>query len=138
LAKAKEETEKKLAEASHALENLNKQFPEEQIETARQALSRGDTKAAAVLFQQVLQKGQDQAAQAAFNLGLLAEARIDYAGARRYYEAAARLQPNNSIYLNAVGSILLDLGKYLGKYNEAETLFSEPRRFREGIGTGAP
>ncbi len=39
-------------------------------------------------------------AEAAYKLGKLAEDRIDYAAANRYYLEAASLQPDNAKFLN--------------------------------------
>ena len=56
LAKAKEALNKKLAEVSKALEDYQQEFSPAQIEQAREALSRGETREAAGLFQQAFQK----------------------------------------------------------------------------------
>jgi tetratricopeptide (TPR) repeat protein len=125
LEQAKQLYEQKLAEAAKALEDYKKQFPPGEIDQARDALSRGDTQAAVGLFQQALQTGQAQAAEAAFNLGRLAEAQIDYAGARRYYEEAARL----------LGLALQDPGEICPSRATVPAVLKDPG---EDLGAGPP
>ncbi len=54
----------------------------------------------------------EKAAGNAFLLAKLKELQLEYKEAKKYYEEAVRLSPNNSLYLNALGYILHDLGKY--------------------------
>ena len=89
------------------------------LKQAQKALARGETGAAENLFQQVLEKSTKEAekrtaeaAEAAYQLGALAESRIDYGQAERYYRQALQLQPDNPVYLNAAGNLSLTLGHY--------------------------
>ena len=70
------------------------------MQQARQALEKGDTRIAENLFQEILDKAQTQVetgaahgAEAAYQLGELAESRIDYLQAQHYYQQAANSSP---------------------------------------------
>jgi tetratricopeptide (TPR) repeat protein len=109
-----ENTQKLLAETEKALERQPDLEPE-QLENARAALETGNTENAEALFQQVLdtqKSNMDRAAEAAYQLGQLAENKIDYLKAVKYYERAAQLQPDNGEFLNQYGLILHTLGQY--------------------------
>ncbi len=54
----------------------------------------------------------EKAAQDAFQLAKLKQIQLEYEKAKEYYKEAARLSPNNSLYLNALGYILQELGEY--------------------------
>ncbi len=119
LQKAYEEQKARLAEASKAIEDFKRDFPPEQLQRARKALAQGDVGAAEGLFRRALEKGTEQAekgnkqaAEAAYHLGMLAESRIDYGQADKYYRQAVQLQPDNSRYLNAAGLLSYTLGRY--------------------------
>lgn len=102
----------KLAEAHQALEKLKDEVPADQLAQAQQALQKGDAAAAEKLFGDVVQSGKQQAAEAAFQLGALANNRIDYAKAYEHYLEAARLQPDNAAYLNMAGLLALAVARY--------------------------
>ena len=74
-----------------------------------------------------MQSGKQQAAQAAFQLGELANNRIDYAKAYEHYSDAARLQPDNPVYLNLAGL----LARNLGSYSDAQPFFEKTLKIRE-------
>ena len=81
------------------------------MEQARKALAQGETGAAEKLVPpglgeraQSRQRRHRQAAEAAYQLGVLAESRIDYGQADQYYRQAVQLQPDNPGYLNAAGN----------------------------------
>lgn len=125
LQKAFEEQKVRLAEAYKAIDDFKQEFPPEQLERARKALVQGDVGAAEGLFRQALEKGTEQAekgtkqaAEAAYQLGGLAESRIDYSQADKYYRQAVQLQPGNPRYLIASGR----MAHILGDSNEAEQL----------------
>lgn len=92
-----------LASASRSLEQLGTKVPAEELDSARQALARGDTTEAERLFQKGLGQDKARAAEAAYQLGQLAKSRIDYATALKYYGEAVKLQPENPHYLKAAG-----------------------------------
>ncbi len=115
---AYEEQKAKLAEAARALEDFKPDFAPVQLEEARESLGKGETAAAEALFRQVLARSTEQSAEAAYQLGILAEGRIDFAAAHEYLSKAAQLQPDNPLYLNAAGRIF----RVLGRYAEAEPL----------------
>ncbi|MGH6847493.1 MAG: tetratricopeptide repeat protein, partial [Methylocella sp.] len=116
---ALEDYKSKLAQASQALDYLKKEVLPEPLERAQLALQKGETSDAEALFRKALSGGKEKAAEAAYQLGQLAEGRIDYRSAYQYYEQAAELQPDNPLYLNAAGKI----DYVVGRYSEAEPLF---------------
>ena len=82
-----------------------------------------------MLFRQVLliSRNKEKAALAAYNLGQLAEGRIDYRSAYQYSKEAADLQPDNPLYLNQAGNIAYTIGRY----REAEPLYQRSLAIRE-------
>jgi tetratricopeptide (TPR) repeat protein len=134
LQKAFEEQKAKLAEAYQALGQFKQEVPAGQIEAAQKALAQGETGSAEKLFQQVLEKSQaeaekrnKEAAEAAYQLGVLAESRINYQMALKYYHKALLLQPDNPLYLNIAGN----LNRTLGQYQESEKLLKRALELRE-------
>ncbi|SEP42902.1 tetratricopeptide repeat protein [Nitrosovibrio sp. Nv6] len=117
----------KLAEASRAFDNFNREILSEQIKPAQDALTKGDTAYAEKLFIQIRRQGMGNAAEAAYQLGQLAISRIDYESANRHYRQAANLQPDNPLYLNAAGLI----AHTMGHYARAEPLFHQALAIRE-------
>ncbi len=113
---ALEDYKSKLAQAYQALDALKKEVLPDPLEQARLALQKGETSDAEALFQKVLSGGKEKAA---YQLGQLAEERIDYRSAYQYYKQAAELQPDNPLYLNAAGKI----DHAVGRYSEAEPLY---------------
>jgi tetratricopeptide (TPR) repeat protein len=89
------------------------------LEQAQLALQKGETSDAESLIRKVLSGGEEKAAEAAYQLGQLAEARVDYRSAYQYYKQAAELQADNPLYLNAAGMI----DHTVGRYTEAEPLY---------------
>jgi len=116
-----------LASASQSLEQLGPKVPAADLERARQALARGDTAEAERLFEQGLGQDKARAAEAAFQLGQLAESRIDYASAKKYFGEAIKLQPENAQYLNAAGFMAYTLGQY----EEAQPLLEQALAIRK-------
>jgi seryl-tRNA synthetase len=74
---ALEEYKAKLAQAYKAFDDLKREVLPEQIKHAREALAKGETANAEKLFSQVLTRGTENAAEAAFQLGQLALGRVD-------------------------------------------------------------
>ena len=107
-----EKYKKVLAGASESLERVEPEVPAEELDKARQALARGDTGEAERLFEKALGQDKLRAAEAAYQLGKLAESRIDYAKADKHYAEAIKLQPENGEYLNAAACIAYELGRY--------------------------
>jgi tetratricopeptide (TPR) repeat protein len=116
-----------LADASRSLQQLEPRVPAEELERARQALARGDTAEAERLFQKLLGQDKVRAAEAAYQLGKLAESRIDYATAAKYFGEAVKLQPDNPQYLNAAG----ETAYTLARYGDAEPLFEQSLAIRK-------
>jgi len=117
---ALEEYKNKLTQAYRALDDLKQEIPLKQLEQAQQALAKGQSGEAEILFQKVRSQGKEKAAEANFQLAQLAESRIDYAAAYRYSKEAADLRPDNPIYLNQAGLI----AQRVGRYSEAEPLYN--------------
>ncbi len=102
-------------------------MPADQLAQAQQALQKGDAAAAEKLFGDVVQSGKQQAAEAAFQLGELANNRIDYAKAYEHYSDAARLQPENPAYLNMAGRLAYETARYV----EAQPLWEKALAIRK-------
>ena len=127
LEKAHEEQQAKLAEAYKALDDFKKDFAPDQVKQAQKALAQGETGNAEALFQKALDQSTAQAAEAAYQLGGLAESRINYRKAQEYYAKAVQLQPDNPQYLNALGKLQLTLGLY----SEAQPHLEQALQIRE-------
>ncbi len=124
----------KLAEASQALAKFKGELPEDQLKQAQEALAKGDTAAAEEAFAKVLEQGKAQAAasnekaaEAAYQLGELAYEHIDYKKAYAYYQEAAKLEPDDPTYLNMVGTLAHEVGRYA----EARPFLEEALAIRE-------
>jgi len=126
---ALEDYKNKLAQARQALDDLQGEFSAEQLEQARQGLTKGDVSKAEMLFRQVLlvSESKEKTAESAYQLGQLATGRIDYRSAYQYHKQAAELQPDNPLYLNAAGEIAYTVGRY----SEAEPLLQRALAIRE-------
>lgn len=116
---ALKEYEEKAAAAYKALEGFKEEIGKRSLAKAKEALEKGDTSLAERLFQEVLDRGSiAQKAEAAFQLGSLAQSRIDYDQADKYYRQAVQLQPDNPLYSVGAGRMAF----ILGHYDEAEQL----------------
>lgn len=111
----------KLAEASESLQDFRKDLAPEQFRQAQNALNKGDLSLAKNLFQNALEYGKKNAAKAAYFLGILEEAGIEFSAAQKHFYEAASLEPQNAIYQDAAGRIAY----ILGDYGNAEKLFSK-------------
>jgi len=110
-----------LAGAIRSLEQLGAKVRVEELDSARQALARGDITEAERLLQRELGQDKARAAEAAYQLGQLAECRIHYATAATYYGEAVKLQSENPQYLNAAGLMAYTFGRY----GDAELLLEQ-------------
>jgi len=126
-----EEYKKKLEEAlqgaSKALVYYEKDFSPDRVKQAQRALQQGKMEQAEALFEEAVKTLPAKAAEAAFQLGVLAESRIDYLKAKEYYTKAVQLQPDNPQYLNALGKLQL----ILGHYGEAQQHLEHALEIRE-------
>jgi len=126
--KALKEFEEKAAAAYKALEGFKEEIGKRSLAQAKEALEKGDPSLAEQLFQEVLAKGSTtQKAEAAYQLGALAESRIDYGQANNYYQQAVQLQPDNPLYMNAAGN----LSRTLGHYQESKKFLKRALELRE-------
>ncbi len=110
LAKKYKELEERLAKRS-AEDDL--------VAQAKKKLDVGDFEGAEKLLLQSLEKNIQNlaekkmaAAASAFELGSLKELQLEYYSAKKYYEQAVKLEPENTDYLNRYGQILDTLGKH--------------------------
>ncbi|HHH50720.1 MAG TPA: tetratricopeptide repeat protein [Saprospiraceae bacterium] len=104
-----------LKERIDALKKLHHDFPEKILKNAEQALGNGDESKADDLFRQIEEKASNhikQAAEAAYQRGLIAEEQIRYFDALNYFKRAAQLVQDNSTYLNKVGLLAHHLACY--------------------------
>ncbi len=102
-----------LKERIARLDMLVGKLPDNIIEEAKQALSKGDTKKAELLFIQVEKQANPHiaaAAEAAYQRGKLAEDDINYKKAFEHYHRAMQLNPDNTFYLSKAGNVSLTLG----------------------------
>jgi tetratricopeptide (TPR) repeat protein len=90
-------------------------------------LAKGLPSDAEKLFQKVRSQGKEISAEAAYQLGQLANAQVDYASACQYFKEAAGLQPDNPLYLSEAGFIAYTVGRY----SEAKTLYQRGLAIRE-------
>jgi hypothetical protein len=74
---ALEEYKNKLVQAYRALDDLKQEIPLNQLEQAQQALTKGQSSDAEVLFQKVRSQGKEKAAEADYQLKQLADDRKD-------------------------------------------------------------
>ena len=112
LQKAHEEQKAKLANVYKALDDFKRDFTSDQVRQAQKSLVQGETGKAEILFRKALDQSTAQAAEAVFQLGVLAESRINYLKAKEYYTKAVELKPSNPQYLNALGKLQYTLGDY--------------------------
>ncbi len=112
LKKTLEDKKALITDTGQKLKKYQDLLPKEQLSSAQEALEKGDTRQAETLFKKVKETQAGHAAEAAHQLAKLAEDRIDYATARENYIQAAQFEPDNTVYLNAVGVIMHTLGQY--------------------------
>ncbi len=86
---------------------------------AKEKLDKGDLEGAEELLLKSLEKNlkiiaekKKAAASDAFELGSLKELQLDYHSAKKYYELAVQIEPDNTEYLNKFGLILHELGEH--------------------------
>ena len=115
--KALAERKTVLAETEKALENekLKNSVSEEELAEAKRKLEEGDASALEELLSHYMKekKSQDEPwAAVAHALGKLAEDRIDYQTAQKYYSQAVELASKNALYLNNAGFMANILGEH--------------------------
>ena len=124
-----------LVKADERLQAIASNAPQADLTQALESLAKGDTAKAERLFEQVLTTDPKHAAEAAFQLGELAFSKIDYIRARKYYLEAARLEPDNTEYVNKAGKI----NHEMGRYPEARSFYEKALAIREkSLGPGHP
>lgn len=91
-----------LQERIAALEKLRKDFSEETVKAAQQALQEGDESKADDLFWQIEKNSAThikQAAEAAYQRGLIAEEQRRFVDSQRHLERATQLAPDDPAYM---------------------------------------
>ena len=97
-----------LREQIARLEAMRDEVPDALLNEAIVALKQGQPQKADALLKQIEDEGEDQIkliAEAAYQRGKIAMDAIRYLDALKHYEKAARLAPDNSLYLNEAGFI---------------------------------
>jgi tetratricopeptide (TPR) repeat protein len=90
------------------------------VKKARESLEEGDIDAAKAYLKQVKTTSKEMQAMSAYQLGKLYEIELEYEKAKTEYEEARSLQPKNTRYINAIGSVMIELGEYLGAKGNLE------------------
>lgn len=93
---------KYLQERTAALVKLAKNFSEETVRAAQQALQEGDESKADDLFRQIEKNSAThikQAAEAAYQRGLIAEQQLRFFDSQRHLERATQLAPDDPAYM---------------------------------------
>ena len=106
---AYEDYRSRLVEAARALDRLGLGVP-----PGKAALARGETGPAVSLFKCVAERRRESAqnrAVAAYQLGRLADARLDFATAAHSFVHATRLAPGEAAYRRAATAILRATGR---------------------------
>jgi tetratricopeptide (TPR) repeat protein len=104
-----------LKERISQLEALQGEAPDALLNEAIAALKQGKTQQADELFQRIETDSEDRiklVAEAAFQRGKIAQEAVRYRHALMHYEKAARLAPDNTLYLNDAGCINHTLALY--------------------------
>src|SRR6516165_9423027 len=136
----------KLTEANTTLEAFAPLISKDAFEQARSMLSQGDLFGAERKFVDIadtVRKIRDQAdvveARALFQAGGLAVQRIDLRTAYADFAHAARLQPDNWLYLKTAGSLAYDIADYAAatKFQEASLNVSSSTFGPDAVETGA-
>jgi len=112
-----EELEERIAQ----LESIRDQVPDALLDRARDALAQGDRSQADELFAQVEEQSVQAAAEAAYQRSRIALDEIRYREADAHARRAARLAPENSLYLAGAG----ELAQILGDYSAARDYFEQ-------------
>ena len=118
LANLKESHPKRVSYLQKSIVDLGKlkgELPEEVLAATKAALAQGDTSKEDALFREIEKKADapiKQAAEAAYQRGLIAESRIDYRTAHAKFRRATQLQPDNTNYYANAGTIARTLGLY--------------------------
>lgn len=107
-----EKYKKTLNEASAKLKDFKKEFGGPRVTTAQKRLAKGETEDAEKLFAEALEQGTEQAGESAYELGSLAEQKIEYEKAFNYYNRSVEFEKENPRYLKQAGIMALKMGKY--------------------------
>ncbi len=123
-----------LKEQIAQLEQQRGEFPDALLDQAIEALQQGESEKAAQLLKQIEEEGEGdikRVAEAAFQGGKIAEDAIRYTNALAHYEKAVRLQPDNTLYLNQVGSLHRQLANYEEALEYLERALTNDQMFGE-------
>lgn len=112
LDEAYREQKLRLEESASALQEFKRHFGPTQINSAKEHLAKGDTTNAESLLLEARSQSKKTAAEAAYQLGFLAESRIDLRAANGFFREAIMLDPKNSAYFDSAGRVEFTLGQY--------------------------
>ena len=94
------------------------------LQDAQLALAKGDQNKAKIMFSRITtlpNASKQQIANAKYNLGLIAESRLDYRSAYQHYGEAVNLDGENIRYLNKAG----DMAKTMAQYDVATAYYED-------------
>ncbi len=130
------EKEKIISDKERIIEELRQKLREtEQVLQRRGAsealaqFEKGNYEEAEKLFQKERQNKKAEAANAAYYLGNIKFAQLDFKTASQHYLDAVNDEPNNSVYLNAAGYLLF----LLADYRASEPLYQRSLKITEKV-----
>ena len=115
-----EEKDRIIAELKQKLQETEKELQKRGASEALAQFKQGNYEEAERLFQKERQEKRTESASAAYYLGNIRFAELDFKAAELYYVEAAELDPNNTEYINMAGRVVDVLGKHLEAVNYYE------------------
>jgi len=109
-----------IAELKQKLQETEKELQKRGASKALAQFKQGNYEEAERLFQKERQEKRTESASAAYYLGDIKFAELDFKTAELYYVEAAELDPNNTDYINMAGRVFNVLGKHLKAVNYYE------------------
>ena len=109
-----------IAELKQKLQETEKELQKRGASEALAQFKQGNYEEAERLFQKERQEKRTESASAAYYLGNIRFAELDFKAAELYYVEAAELDPNNTEYINMAGRVVDVLGKHLEAVNYYE------------------
>jgi tetratricopeptide (TPR) repeat protein len=125
---------KNVEELGDKITHFSNQVSKKQIDEAKDALSTNDISKAESLFQYVEEDAEkyiQNAAEAAFQRGIIAQKQARYEDASKHFAKAVRLVDDNLDYINQLELLAISLDE-LGQYQQAEPLWQKILEIRRG------
>jgi len=113
-----------IAELKQKLQETESELQKKGASEALAQFKQGNYEEAERLFQKERQEKRTESASAAYYLGNIRFAELDFRTAELYYVEAAELDPNNTDYINMAGRVADVLGKHLEAVNYYEQALS--------------